>query len=231
VHVFIAVLYTTPWDNYLVATRVWWYDPELVIGVTLGWVPLEEYAFFVLQTLLVGFWVLHLIRHFWDERRGMSPIEEGALIRPLRVVTTALVFCIWIIAAAVLVTSWAPGTYLALQLLWALPPIGLQLAYGADILWRHWQVVVFAIVPFTLYLSFADTLAIRSGTWTINPEQSVGLLLPGSLPVEEFLFFLLTNTLVVFGITLVLAPESRQRAQRYLLRWRSLGLPVMNLSE
>jgi len=23
----VALLYTTPWDNYLVATRVWWYDP------------------------------------------------------------------------------------------------------------------------------------------------------------------------------------------------------------
>jgi lycopene cyclase domain-containing protein len=34
----VALLYTTPWDNYLVATRVWWYDPVLVAGITLGWV-------------------------------------------------------------------------------------------------------------------------------------------------------------------------------------------------
>ena len=41
-HVGMAVVYTTPWDNYLVATRVWWYDPALVTGLTLGWVPIEE---------------------------------------------------------------------------------------------------------------------------------------------------------------------------------------------
>ena len=29
----IAVVYTTHWDNYLVATRVWWYDPALVSGI------------------------------------------------------------------------------------------------------------------------------------------------------------------------------------------------------
>ena len=36
IHMFIALVYTTPWDNYLVATRVWWYDPELVSGIILG---------------------------------------------------------------------------------------------------------------------------------------------------------------------------------------------------
>jgi len=32
----LALIYTTPWDNYLVATGVWWYDPALVTGLTLG---------------------------------------------------------------------------------------------------------------------------------------------------------------------------------------------------
>ena len=41
-HVVVAVIYTTPWDNYLVATAVWWYDLALVTGVTIGWVPIEE---------------------------------------------------------------------------------------------------------------------------------------------------------------------------------------------
>ena len=41
-HVLLAVLYTAPWDNYLVATRVWWYDPALVSGIVLGYVPIEE---------------------------------------------------------------------------------------------------------------------------------------------------------------------------------------------
>ena len=48
----------------------------------------------------------------------------------------------------------------------------------------------------------------RSGSyeiWTINPDKSFDLLLGGILPIEEFLFFLLTNTLVTFGVTLVLA--------------------------
>jgi lycopene cyclase domain-containing protein len=230
-HVLIAVLYTTPWDNYLVATRVWWYAPNLVAGVTLGWVPIEEYTFFVLQTLMVGLWVLLLTRLFGHGREGAGDLDGPAPISALRIGAPALAMGFWTIAAVVLVKGWAPGTYLALELVWALPPIALQLAYGADILWQHQRIVVLAIVPFTLYLSLADTLAIRSGTWTINPEQSVGLLLGGVLPVEELLFFLLTNTLVVFGVTLLLAPESHRRIQSYRLRWRSSGFSAMNVNE
>jgi lycopene cyclase domain-containing protein len=50
--ILIALVYTTPWDNYLVATRVWYYDQTRVWGIVLGYVPLEEYLFVVLQTVL-----------------------------------------------------------------------------------------------------------------------------------------------------------------------------------
>jgi lycopene beta-cyclase len=32
----VAFVYTTPWDNYLVATNVWWYNPALVTGIVFG---------------------------------------------------------------------------------------------------------------------------------------------------------------------------------------------------
>ena len=163
VHVVIAVLYTTPWDNYLVATGVWWYDPNLVTGITLGWVPLEEYTFFVLQTLLAGLWVLFLAGHVAPARRSETPLASG-----IRIVATSATMVVWVGAVMILFAGWRPGTYLALELAWALPPIALQLAFGADILWQYRRLVGLAIVPLTLYLSLGDALAIGSGTWTIN---------------------------------------------------------------
>jgi len=65
--ILVAVIYTTPWDNYLVATRVWYYDPLLVLNVILGYVPLEEYLFFVLQTLLAGLFALWLWRRVYPQ--------------------------------------------------------------------------------------------------------------------------------------------------------------------
>ncbi len=59
----IAVVYTTPWDNYLVARAVWTYPPEAV-WFTIGYVPIEEYAFFVLQTVITGF-IVRLLQARW----------------------------------------------------------------------------------------------------------------------------------------------------------------------
>lgn len=214
-HMVVALLYTTVWDNYLVATRVWWYDPDLVTGVTIGWVPIEEYTFFLVQPLLAGLWLFFLAR--WLKR----PASEGPLLARLRWLTTLVLVLLWVASVVALVSGWQQATYLALELGWALPPIGLQLLFGADILWRYRKLVVLSIASLTLYLSAADAVAINLGTWTINPEKSLDLLLGGILPIEEFLFFLLTNTLITFGITLVISQESHERfglLRRYGLR-------------
>ena len=207
----VAVVYTTPWDNYLVATRVWWYDPALVSGMTLGWVPIEEYAFFVFQTVLSGLWLLFLARRL-PVRTEFTPR------RYLRVGSVAVAGLIWLGSMLLLFFGPRSGNYLALELVWALPPIILQLAVGADILWRHRRLIILGIGSATLYLCAVDALAIGSGTWTINPDQSLGLLLGGVLPIEEAVFFLLTNTLLGFGMVLAMASATARRLPSNLMR-------------
>ena len=97
-----------------------------------------------------------------------------------------------------------------ITLAWALPPIILQIAFGADVLWHHRKLVVGVILPIGLYLSFADSLAIRAGIWAIDPAQSTGLFI-GGLPLEEGVFFFATAILITFGLTLTLSAESRKR--------------------
>lgn len=211
VHIVVALIYTTPWDNYLVATGVWWYDPNLVTGLTLGWVPIEEYTFFVLQPILAGLWLGVLARrwHVEDESYAVSPPTHAG--NALRRWSTAILGILWLGAVIILLSGWRPGTYLALELGWALPPIALQLIFGADILWRYRRLVLWTLVPMTLYLSATDFLAIGWGTWTIDPEQSLNILLGGVLPLEEFIFFLVTNVLLTFGIVLIMAEPSHER--------------------
>lgn len=203
-HIILALVYTTPWDNYLVATGVWYYNPALVTGLTLGWVPIEEYTFFIVQTALAGFW-------WWFLARRNLPLAGFQPSMGLRLASLIIPTVTWLVSVGFLLTGWRPATYFALECVWALIPIGIQLFFGADILWHHRRLVGLTILPLTIYLSLADALAIGSGTWTIALGQSFNLFI-GALPVEELLFFLLTNTLIAFGITLLLAPESRTRA-------------------
>jgi len=55
----LVVVYaaTTPWDNAAVAHGLWDFDDTRTWGVRLGYLPIEEYLFFGLQTILTGLWV------------------------------------------------------------------------------------------------------------------------------------------------------------------------------
>jgi len=219
-HMLVALIYTTPWDNYLIASGVWTYDRTLVLGVTFGWVPLEEYLFFLLQPLMAGAWLLWLAR--W------LPASSKRPARPVvwRIVPPAGLGAVWVGAVFILISGWAPGRYLALTLAWALPPIMLQLAVGGDVLWQHRRLVGLTILSLTAYLSAADAIAIQSGTWTINPAFSLNLFL-GPLPVEELTFFLITNVLIVFGVTLVAAGGARERLSALARRLGRRPLPIL----
>jgi len=54
----LVVVYaaTSPWDNLAVKWGLWGFDPERIWGIKLWYLPLEEYLFFGLQTVLVGLW-------------------------------------------------------------------------------------------------------------------------------------------------------------------------------
>lgn len=47
----VAFMTASPWDNYIVYHRAWWYCPNCVTAV-IGYVPLEEYMFFIVMSLM-----------------------------------------------------------------------------------------------------------------------------------------------------------------------------------
>ncbi len=210
----LALVYTTPWDNYLVASGVWGYRTDLVSGWLIGWVPLEEYLFFILETLLTGFWWLSISRRI-SEKDPFTPDLA------MRIPALTALGIAWLAAVVILVAGWQPGRYLGLILAWALPVLAMQFAFGADILWHYRRLVILTVLPVAAYLSATDTLAIVSGTWSINPALSTGILI-ASLPLEEALFFFVTALIIACGLTLFLSEVSTQR-------WRSAILPKISL--
>jgi lycopene cyclase domain-containing protein len=121
-------------------------------------------------------------------------------------------------------------TYLFLIMIWAGPVIVLQWLVGVDILLKRWKVLLPGIFIPTLYLTVMDAVALSGGTWTINPEQSLGWFIPFiHVPIEEAIFFWLTNILIVQSIILLWMPETRLRI-RSLFRHLRRG-PNMKLTE
>ena len=60
--------------------------------------------------------------------------------------------------------------------------------------------ILLPIVLPTLYLWVVDTLALRRGTWVIESGTKLGWHFWEGLDIEEALFFLVTNILIVFGL-------------------------------
>jgi lycopene cyclase domain-containing protein len=59
----LILLISVPWEMIAVG-RVWYYSPSVIIGIRLLGLPLEEFAFFVVDGLLVGTLALLLDEKF-----------------------------------------------------------------------------------------------------------------------------------------------------------------------
>jgi lycopene cyclase domain-containing protein len=196
----IAFVYTTPWDNFLVASEVWSYGPERVLA-TIGYVPVEEYAFFLLQTVLTGLLLYHLLA------RVNPPLpDRTASHRRVRQVGAGVFLALSALGAALLMSGWTSGRYAGLILIWAAPVIAALWAFGGNVAWQMPSVFLTAVFAPTVYLWCADAIALRAGTWHIAEPTSLGAGLLG-LPVEEAVFFLVTNLMVVLGLLLWLFSE------------------------
>ena len=200
----LAFAYTTPWDNFLIDQGVWWYGDGAVFA-RLWSAPVGEYLFFVFQPILSGLFLYHV---------GFSPaFEPDDTWLPPRVVG-AVGFLALSVAGAFMLTTTA-GYYLGAILVWACPLLALQWAVGGAYLVRtraEWPIAV--AIP-TLYLWFADRVAIGLGVWNISETQTLGVDIVG-LPIEEATFFLVTNLLVVQGLVLF---------EWVMHRWGRLTLP------
>ncbi len=191
-----ALVYATPWDNYLVARGVWRYGADHVLGF-IGYVPIEEYALFVLQSLLVGLLFLRL-------RGTPDPSPAPRLLRPLLVAGWALVA-----AAGVGLVAFGPddALYLGLTFAWAAPALAGLSLIGSRHVWANRKPAALCVGAASLYLWTIDRVALGFGIWHIDERFSLGMI--AGLPIEEAVFFSITTWLCIQGLAMLL-PEHVQ---------------------
>ena len=68
---------------------------------------------------------------------------------------------------------------------------------------RRWRRLLVAVLPVAAVFVLWDVAAIAAGHWSFDPEQTMGVLLPGRLPLEELLFFLVVPVCSVLGFEAV----------------------------
>jgi len=217
----LAFVYTTPWDNYLVKHNVWGYGNDKVIG-KIFYVPLEEYSFFILETVLLGLFWLNFSPSF-STLKLSSTLKGGKFsIQFGRLCLTLLLSIFFYSSWCLFFTNPGKSLYLFLILAWGSPVLAFQCAYGYRALIGNKSAWVLPTFVNTWFLAFIDEWAIKNGIWSINQRNSLGyapLLGFPSLPLEEFIFFLVTSLMCSWGLTLFMVVSSRTQSKKKVIAY------------
>lgn len=88
----------------------------------------------------------------------------------------------------------------------------LEVLFGSRVYRQPRRLLAAMAVPVAIFVTW-DLFAIARGHWTYNPAYVTGLELPGNLPIEELVFF------VVIPICSLLTYETVGRVLRGEVRW------------
>ena len=99
-------------------------------------------------------------------------------------------------------------SYLGVLALVVLGTLPLELMLGVRV-WRQGRRLLLTLLPVVAVFVVWDIYAIARDQWDFDPAQTVGVLLPGGLPLEELLFFL------VVPIASILSLEAVRRVKAW----------------
>lgn len=181
----LALVYTIPWDNLLIAEGVWWYGE----GTTSGYIwhaPIGEYLFFILQPIVVCLWLFQ-----FPTVADVSLVRIPLWKRGIGVLAGASVSIVGYLMLGV-----DSLYYLGAILFWSGPILSIHWGFGWPYLWRLRRTLAVGIAVPTLYLCTIDRLAIEWGLWVLSDLHTTGITVLG-LPIEEGAFFFMTSVFAV----------------------------------
>jgi len=205
--VLVAVLlFTTPWDNLAAKWGIWGF-PRDKYSVRIGYLPVEEYAFFLLQSANVMLAVRALFHFVPNWQTG-----QGVLVSKLTLICLGGSLLPWLLIFFQL--RWlrkrgGPCVNYALHLAWFLPVIYGQWVLAPFLFLAHAGMLATVTGAFGIYYTLADYVAVRCGTWFFDEKQITGVKLARILPWEEVAFFFVTSLLVAQSYLLLLPSDLR----------------------
>jgi lycopene beta-cyclase len=205
--VLLAVMtFTTPWDNLAAKWGIWGF-PREKYSLRLGYLPVEEYAFFLLQSVNVML-ALRALFHFLPDWQTGQETEIGKWTL-ICLVASVIPWALVAIQLHWLRRKAGPRVNYAIHLAWFLPVVYAQWILAPQLFGGHAALLALVTAAFGIYYTLADLAAVRAGTWFFDEQQITGVKLGGILPWEEIAFFFLTSLLVAQSYLLLLPSDLR----------------------
>ncbi|HET9946195.1 MAG TPA: lycopene cyclase domain-containing protein [Actinomycetes bacterium] len=93
-------------------------------------------------------------------------------------------------------------SYVAVLAFCVVGTLPLELWLGVRV-YRQWKRLLLTLLPVVAVFVVWDLYAISAGHWTFDEEQTTGVVLPGSLPLDELLFFVVVPTCALLSVEAV----------------------------
>jgi len=195
----MAFIFSTAWDNIIASQGVWTFD-KLCMKGTLFSIPYEEYAWFILHTVLAQFILLRI----WSVSAQLQ--RRPDFLPRCHDVKILVPVCMCLVAAAAgfLFLREHSTLYLGVLLAFMGPVLAFQWAtFGHFVIWK-WQPPLFAIVAQSAYVLVVDQYAISRHIWHIYDGCGIRFPIylfgnPG-MQLEQVLVYSLTTVMVVLTL-------------------------------
>jgi lycopene cyclase domain-containing protein len=92
--------------------------------------------------------------------------------------------------------------YVAVLVFCVVGTLPLELFLGVRV-YRQWRRLLLSLLPVVVVFVTWDLYAIAAGQWSFDATQLLGVTLPGDLPVEELMFFLVVPTASLLALEAV----------------------------
>jgi lycopene cyclase domain-containing protein len=101
-------------------------------------------------------------------------------------------------------------TYLLILAVCLLGTVPLELVLHVRV-YARWRRLLLTLLPVVVVFGAWDAYSVHRGFWTYDQRYLLGVTLPGQLPLEELLFFLVIPTCAVltYEAVLIRRPEWR----------------------
>ena len=178
---------------------------DAILGPTLFKIPVEELFFFVVQTYMTALLYILVnkptlyVTYLFDDT---DKTKTARYLQSRKRLGQLFFSCLTASAYYFSTLPASKGTYIALICAWAGPVLLALwcLAYQPLLMLPRSKTWLPIFLP-TIYLWLVDTIALLRGTWSIESGTKMDIQIWPGLEIEEALFFVVTNTLVVFGLT------------------------------
>lgn len=92
--------------------------------------------------------------------------------------------------------------YLGMLVFCLLGTLPLEVWLGVRV-YRQWRRLLLTLLPVVAVFFLWDVYAISAGHWDFDSAQTLGVVLPGGVPIEELLFFVVVPTCAVLAFEAV----------------------------